>query len=164
LSKQRALEEYFRKNKSSFVLGTLCFVWDIVTHAVALKVQSSKIEMTMSETITVYEKPTCTKCREMDKFLRERGVDFSKVNYYIEPLTKKKLTELVRKMNISPRELLRKSEPIYRELGIATGEFTDAQLISLMVEHPDLMQRPIIERGERAVLGRPTENVEELLK
>jgi len=118
----------------------------------------------MSETITVYEKPTCTKCREMDKFLRERGVDFSKVNYYIEPLTKKKLTELVRKMNISPRELLRKSEPIYRELGIATGDFTDAQLISLMVEHPDLMQRPIIERGERAVLGRPTENVEELLK
>jgi len=118
----------------------------------------------MSETITVYEKPTCTKCREMDKFLRERGVDFSKVNYYIEPLTKKKLTELVRKMNISPRELLRKSEPIYRELGIATGEFTDVQLISLMVEHPDLMQRPIIERGERAVLGRPTENVEELLK
>ena len=117
----------------------------------------------MAETITVYEKPTCTKCREMDKFLRERGVDFSKVNYYIEPLTKKKLTELVRKMNISPRELLRKTEPIYRELRIATGEFTDAQLISLMVEHPDLMQRPIIERGERAVLGRPTENVEELL-
>src|SRR4029078_10540089 len=118
----------------------------------------------MSETITDYEKPTCTKCREMDKFLRERGVDFSKVNYYIEPLTKKKLTELARKMNIRPRERLRKSEPIYRELGIATGEFTDAQLISLMVEHPDLMQRPIIERGERAVLGRPTENVEELLK
>jgi len=118
---------------------------------------------TMSDTITVYEKPTCTKCREMDKFLRERGVDFSKVNYYIEPLTKKKLTELVRKMNISPRELLRKSEPVYRELGIASGEFSDAQLISLMVEHPDLMQRPIIERGDKAVLGRPTENVEELL-
>jgi arsenate reductase len=117
----------------------------------------------MSDTITVYEKPTCTKCREMDKFLRERGVDFSKVNYYIEPLTEKKLTALVRKMNVSPRELLRKSEPIYRELGIASGEFSDAQLISLMVEHPDLMQRPIVERGDKAVLGRPTENVEELL-
>ena len=117
----------------------------------------------MSDTITVYEKPTCTKCREMDKFLREKGVDFSKVNYYIEPLTKKKLTELVRKMNINPRDLLRKSEPIYRELGLAKGEFTDAQLISLMVEHPDLMQRPIVERGDSAVLGRPTENVEELL-
>ena len=99
----------------------------------------------------------------MDKFLKERGVDFSKVNYYIKPLTKKKLTELVQKMNISPRDLLRKSEPVYRELGIAQKEFTDAQLIALMVEHPDLMQRPIVERGDRAVLGRPTANVEELL-
>ena len=117
----------------------------------------------MSDEITVYEKPTCTKCREMDKFLREKGVDFSKVNYYIEPLTKKKLTELVRKMNLSPRELLRKSEPVYKELGLSSGNFSDAELISLMVEHPDLMQRPIIERGDRAVLGRPTENVEELL-
>ena len=113
--------------------------------------------------ITVYEKPTCSKCREMDKFLRESAVDFTKVNYYLEPLSKKKLTELIRKMKISPRDLLRKSEPIYRELGLAKGEFSDAELISLMVEHPDLLQRPIIERGDRAVLGRPTENVEELL-
>jgi len=119
--------------------------------------------MPKSDNITVYEKPTCTKCREMDKFLRERGVDFSKVNYYIEPVTKKKLTELLRKMSLSPRDILRKSEPIYRELGIASGEFSDTQLIDLMVEHPDLMQRPIVERGDRAVLGRPTENVEELL-
>ena len=118
---------------------------------------------TMSDQITVYEKPTCTKCREMDKFLKERGVDFSKVNYYIKPLTKKRLTELVSKMNINPRDLLRKSEPVYRELGIASKELSDTQLISLMVEHPDLMQRPIVERGERAVLGRPTENVEKLL-
>jgi arsenate reductase len=117
----------------------------------------------MKDQITVYEKPTCTKCREMDKFLKERGVDFSKVNYYIEPLTKKKLTELVRKMKISPRDLLRKSEPVYKELGLASGDFSDAQLISLMVEHPDLMQRPIIERGDKAVLGRPTENVEDIL-
>ena len=119
--------------------------------------------MPKSDNITVYEKPTCTKCREMDKFLRERGVDFSKVNYYIEPLSKKKLTELLRKMNLSPRDVMRKSEPIYREVGIASGEFSDAQLIDLMVKHPDLMQRPIVERGDRAVLGRPTENVEELL-
>src|SRR5215470_2993624 len=110
----------------------------------------------MSDQITVYEKPTCTKCREMDKFLRERGVDFSKVNYYIEPLSKKKLTELLSKMNLSPRDILRKSEPICRELEIGSKDYTDGQLISLMVEHPDLMQRPIVERGDRAVLGRPT--------
>jgi arsenate reductase len=117
----------------------------------------------MSDQITVYEKPTCTKCREMDKYLRAHNVDFSKVNYYIEPLSKKKLTELIRKMGIDPRVLLRKSEPVYKKLGLANGEFSDAQLIALMVEHPDLMQRPIVERGDRAVLGRPTENVEELL-
>jgi arsenate reductase (glutaredoxin) len=117
----------------------------------------------MKDQITVYEKPTCTKCREMDKFLRESGVDFTKINYYIEPLSKKKISELIRKMNINPRELLRKSETIYRELGLAKGKFTDNELIALMVEHPDLLQRPIVERGDRAVLGRPTENVKELL-
>jgi arsenate reductase len=99
----------------------------------------------------------------MDKLLRESGVDFKKVNYYNEPLSKQKLTELIRKMKIKPRDLLRTSEPIYKELGLAKGEFTDDELIALMVEHPDLIQRPIVERGNRAVLGRPTENVKQLL-
>ena len=99
----------------------------------------------------------------MDKLLRESGVPFEKVNYYVEPLTKKKLTDLVRKLGMKPRELLRKSEPVYKELGLAAGEFSDAELIALMVEHPDLLQRPIVERGDRAVLGRPTENVKALL-
>ena len=99
----------------------------------------------------------------MDKLLRESGVPFDKVNYYVEPLSKKKLTELVRKLGMKPRELLRKSEPVYKELGLANGEFSDSELIALMVEHPDLLQRPIVERGDRAVLGRPTENVKELL-
>ena len=117
----------------------------------------------MNDNITVYEKPTCTKCREMDRFLRESNVDFSKVNYYIEPLSEKRLRELIKKMGIKPRELLRTTEPIYRELGPAKQEFTDDEIISLMVEHPDLIQRPIVERGDRAVLGRPTENVKALL-
>jgi len=85
------------------------------------------------------------------------------VNYYIEPLTKTKLTELIHKMQITPRELLRTSEPVYRELGLGKGEFTDDQIISLMVKHPDLIQRPIVEKGSRAVLGRPVENVKQLL-
>ncbi len=117
----------------------------------------------MSDKITVYEKPTCTKCREMDKFLRESGVDFDKVNYYFEPLSEKKLRELIRKMGIKPRELLRTSESIYRELGLSKPDKSDDEIITLIVEHPDLMQRPIVERGDRAVLGRPTENVKPLL-
>jgi len=99
----------------------------------------------------------------MDKLLRESGIPYEKVNYYVEPLSKKKLTELVRKMKLKPRDLLRKGEPIYKELGLANDEFSDSELIALMVEHPDLLQRPIVERGDRAVLGRPTENVKELL-
>ena len=117
----------------------------------------------MSDKITVYEKPTCTKCREMDKLLRESGVDFNKVNYYLEPLSEKKLRELLKKMGIAPRELLRTGESIYRELEIGKKDLSDSEIISLMVAHPDLMQRPIVERGERAVLGRPTENVKALL-
>lgn len=66
-------------------------------------------------------------------------------------------------MKISPRELLRTSEPIYRALGLGGGKFTDTELVSLMVENPDLIQRPIVERGDHAVLGRPTEKVKELL-
>jgi arsenate reductase len=99
----------------------------------------------------------------MDKLLRESGIPFEKVNYYIEPMNRKKLTGLIRKMKLKPRDLLRKSEPIYKELGLAKDEFSDTELIDLMIEHPDLLQRPIVERGDRAVLGRPTENVKELL-
>jgi arsenate reductase len=99
----------------------------------------------------------------MNRFLVDNGVDFSKVNYYIKPLTKEKLKELLGKMKLSPRDLLRTSEPVYRELGLGKGEFSDDQIINLMVKHPDLIQRPIVERGSRAVLGRPTENVKSLL-
>ncbi len=99
----------------------------------------------------------------MDKLLRESGIAYDKVNYYIKPLSRKKLTELLRKMNMKPRDLLRKSEAVYKELGLAEDKFSDSQLIALMIEHPDLVQRPIVERDDRAVLGRPTENVRELL-
>ena len=99
----------------------------------------------------------------MDKLLRASGIDFKKINYYLEPLGEKKLRELIEKMGINPRELLRTSESIYRELGLGKKEFSDEKIISLMVKYPDLLQRPIVERGNRAVLGRPTEKVMPLL-
>ena len=64
---------------------------------------------------------------------------------------------------VFPRDLLRTSEQVYRELGLGKGEFSDEEIISMMVKHPDLIQRPIVERGSRAVLARPTENVKPLL-
>ena len=99
----------------------------------------------------------------MDRLLRESGIAFEKVNYYLAPLGQKKLRELIKKLGIKPRELLRTSETIYRELGLGKKDLSDDQIISLMVKHPDLIQRPIVERGTRAVLGRPTENVKALL-
>ena len=66
-------------------------------------------------------------------------------------------------MGIKPRELLRTSESVYRELKLGKSELGDDELIALMVQHPDLIQRPIVERGNRAVLGRPVENVRSLL-
>ena len=117
----------------------------------------------MDDRITVYEKPTCTKCREADRLLRESGYDYEKVNYYLEPIGEEKLRELIAKMGIAPRELLRTGEAVYKELGLGKRELTDDEIVRLMAEHPDLIQRPIVERGERAVLGRPTERIKELL-
>jgi arsenate reductase len=66
-------------------------------------------------------------------------------------------------MKLAPRDILRTSEAVYRELGLGQREFSDDEIISLMLEHPNLIQRPIVERGSRAVLGRPVENVQVLL-
>ena len=86
-----------------------------------------------------------------------------KVNYITAPLGEKKLRELIRKMQIAPRKLLRTNEALYRELNLGERELTDEEIIALLVEHPTLLQRPIVERGRRAVLGRPVENIRALL-
>ena len=117
----------------------------------------------MTEKIKVYQKPTCSKCRTTLGLLKERGVDFDAINYYETPLTFEELGELIAKLGIAPRELLRKDEQVYRDLGLAKRELADDELIRLMVENPDLIQRPIVVRGNRAVLGRRPETVEDLL-
>ena len=70
---------------------------------------------------------------------------------------------LIDKLGIAPRDLLRKGEQVYRDLKLGKRELSDDELIRLMVENPDLIQRPIVVRGNKAVLGRPPENVDELL-
>lgn len=117
----------------------------------------------MGDTITVYQKPTCSKCRQTLARLNECNVEFEAVNYYETPLTEDSLGELINKLGITPRELLRKDEAIYRELELGRREVADDELIRLMVEHPDLMQRPIVVRGDRAVLARPVEILDSLL-
>jgi arsenate reductase len=113
--------------------------------------------------ITVYEKPTCTTCRSLSKILNENGIDFEKVNYYIKPFSKSKLQSLLKKMKMKPAEILRTKEKIYKQLDLKNKIYSDEDLIDLMIKYPDLVQRPIVETGERAVLARPPEKVKVLI-
>ena len=109
--------------------------------------------------LTVYEKPTCTTCRRLATLLTERGIDFERVNYHVEPLPEEKIRDLVRKAGVPAAELLRTKEPGARELRDAP----DDEVIAAMAANPALLERPVIERGDRAVLGRPPERALELL-
>jgi arsenate reductase len=113
--------------------------------------------------ITVYEKPTCTTCRKVSKALTEAGIDFNKVNYYIEPFSKTKLKELLRKMNMKPSELLRKNDAAYKKLKSRIEKLSEDEILNLMIENPDLVQRPIVEVDDKAILARPPEKIKEIL-
>jgi arsenate reductase len=113
--------------------------------------------------IVVYQKPTCTTCRQVHAALKESGVDFDAVDYFLEPIPKSKLKELLRKMGMRARDLLRTKEEVYKKLKLAERDLTEAAIIDLMVEHPDLIQRPIVEKGSRAILARPAERLKEIL-
>ena len=114
--------------------------------------------------LTVYEKPSCTTCRKLAALLEERGVDFERVDYLVDPLPADKIADLMRKARMSPRDALRTREPLYAELELASSDLSDDEIVALMAEHPELMQRPIVERGERAVLARPIELVVDFLE
>lgn len=117
----------------------------------------------MKKRLTVYQKPTCTKCRTTLRLLKEHGAEYEAINYFETRLTEADLRGLLKKLGLTATELLRKGEPVAKELGIGKKEFSDKELITLMAKHPDLIQRPIVVRGDQAVLGRPPENVEKLL-
>ncbi len=113
--------------------------------------------------ITVYQKPTCTTCRQVHAALKDAGVDFNEVNYYVTPLSAAKLRELLGKMGIPARDLLRTKEDVYKDLRLGERSLSDADLIGLMAKHPDLIQRPIVEKGARAILARPADRLKEIL-
>ena len=113
--------------------------------------------------ITIYQKPSCTTCRQVYQILKESDVDFEAVNYYIDPIPKAKLKELLKKMRLPASGLLRAKEQIYQDLKLSEKQLSENELINLMIEHPDLIQRPIVERGARAILPRPADRIKEIL-
>ena len=113
--------------------------------------------------VVVYEKRTCTTCRNLADLLESQGVDFARVEYHVDGLPEDKLRELLAKAGLRPGDVLRAREPLAAELDLVDKPPPDDELIRLMAEHPQLVQRPIVERGDRAVLARPVERALELL-
>lgn len=113
--------------------------------------------------MTIYHKPTCTTCRQALQILKDSGQPFEAVNYYEKPFTKSKLKRLLKKAGLKARDVLRTKEEIYKSLGLAKKELGEDELLDLMIMHPDLVQRPIVEKGETAILARPADAIKDLL-
>jgi arsenate reductase len=111
--------------------------------------------------LVVYEKPTCSNCRRLARLLEERGIDFERVDYHVDPLPAERIRELLAKAGIGPRDALRMKEPGAAEL--VERDASDDEIVAAMAADPVLLQRPIVERGDRAVLARPAERVLDLL-
>jgi len=114
--------------------------------------------------IVVYQKPSCTTCRQVYKALQESGADFDAIDYYTDPIPKTKLRELLAKAGMKARDLLRTKEDVYKRLKLGERDLSEEEIIDLMVEHPDLIQRPIVEKGNRAILARPAERLKEIVR
>jgi len=113
--------------------------------------------------LTLYHNPRCSKSRSTLQLLEDRGVQPTLVRYLETPPNAEQLRDLLSKLGISARQLLRTGEDEYRELNLADSALSDADLIDAMAAHPRLIERPILVAGNRAVIGRPPENVLELL-
>ncbi len=114
--------------------------------------------------LTIYEVRTCSTCQTLSALLAERGIEHDGVEYHETGLDEATIRELLAKMGVGPREILRPREPLVGELGLLEGDgVSDDELIALMAKHPRLVQRPIVVRGDRALLARPVERVLELV-
>jgi len=113
--------------------------------------------------LTLYHNPRCSKSRSALQLLEERGLNPNIVCYLETPLSAAELHELLRKLGIRARQLLRTGEDEYKALGLNDPELTDEQLIAAMVNQPKLIERPILVAGDKAVVGRPPESILEIL-
>jgi arsenate reductase len=114
-------------------------------------------------TITIYHNPACGTSRNVLTMIRESGAEPVIVEYLKHPPTRARLIELLRKMKISARELLRKRGTPYDELGLADPKWSEDELIGFMLAHPILIERPIVETEKGARLCRPAERAREIL-
>ena len=112
--------------------------------------------------VTIYHNPRCSKSRQTLELLQQHGIEPTIIKYLETPPSQAELSSLLNKLDISPRQLMRTKEAVYKEL--KKDESDDEVLLTSMVNNPKLIERPIVVKGEKAVLGRPPENALELIK
>lgn len=113
--------------------------------------------------VTIYHNPRCSKSRQTLALLQERGVEPTVVEYLKSPPSAAQLDRILKALGKQPRELMRKKEAAYKEAGLDDEALTRKQLLAAMVEHPSVIERPIVVSGTRAAVGRPPEAVLEIL-
>ena len=113
--------------------------------------------------LTLYHNPRCSKSRGALELLEARGLTPTVVRYLETPLDTAQIKALLKKLGVSARQLLRTGEDEYKTLNLADASLSDAQLIAAIAAHPKLMERPILETADKAIIGRPPENVLEIL-
>ncbi len=117
----------------------------------------------MAEIYTIYHNPRCSKSRQTLALLEQNGVSPRVVLYLQDPPTAAELKKLAKALSKKPREFIRSGEEAYKTLGLSDPNLNDNQLFDAMAAHPKLIERPIVVKGSRAILGRPPETVLELL-
>src|SRR4051794_20515280 len=117
----------------------------------------------MSDAVTIYHNPACGTSRNTLALIRNAGFEPTIIEYLKTPPSRSTLLGLIEKIGGGPRTLLRRKEALYDELGLDDPKWTDDQLIDLMLEHPILMNRPVVVTASGAVLARPAERVLEVL-
>jgi arsenate reductase len=110
-------------------------------------------------TITIWHNPRCSKSRGTLELLRGRGIEPVIVDYQKNPPTVAEIGHALELLGLQPRELMRKGEAVYTELGLDDPKFTRQQLVDAMATHPILIERPIVFANGKAAIGRPPENV-----
>jgi len=121
-------------------------------------------QSTMTDTITIYHNPRCSKSRQTLEMIEMHDFDIEVVRYLENPPSTEQLDLVLQMLNIEPRQLMRRKEPPYSALNLADESLSRKALIKAMVENPILIERPIVVRGNQARLGRPPETVLDLLK
>jgi arsenate reductase (glutaredoxin) len=115
------------------------------------------------DSITLYHKTTCSKSRGAKEILDEKGIKYTDVLYYNSPLSPETLKEILFKLDIPAQQLMRTNEQIYKDLDISSNNLNEEELIAMMIKYPDLMERPVVVKGGKAIIARPSEKVLEIL-